>query len=83
MTFAQKYIVCAVGILLWVFGLSILLSTVAYGYLDLPTVRHIGLVLAPVLILAAVLLYHFKRTGELKAKEERVAHFGQTVTVKP
>ena len=83
MTFAQKYIVWAVGILLWIFGLSILLSSIAYGYLDLPTVRHMGLVLAPMLILAAVLLYVFKRTGDLKAKEEKVAHFGQTVTVKP
>lgn len=80
MTFAQKYVVWAVGILLWIFGLSILLSTIAYGYLDLPTVGHMALVLSPILILAAVLLYLFKRTGDLKAKDERVAHVGQAVT---
>ena len=80
MTSAQKYILWAVGILLWIFGLSILLSTIAFGYLDLPTVRHMALVLSPPLVLAAVLLFLFKRPGRLKAQEERVAHIGQTVT---
>lgn len=79
----QKYIAWGAGIVLWIFGLSAFLSYLNFGYLDLPTVRHMGLVLAPVLILAAILLCLFKRTGDLKAKEERVAHIGQTVTVKP
>lgn len=80
MTYAQKYILWGAAILAWIFSLSILLSTVAYGYLDLPTVRHMALVLFPVLILAAVLLFLFKQPGDLKAKQERMAHIGQTVT---
>ncbi len=80
MTLVQKYILWAAGILLWIFGLSILLSTIAFGYLDWPTIRHMALVLSPVLILAAIFLFVFKRPGDLKAKEERVAHVGHAVT---
>ena len=79
MTLAQKYILWAAGILLWIFGLSILLSYIAYGYMDLPTVGHMALVLFPPLIVAAVLLFHFKRPEGFEAKE-RVAHVGQTLT---
>lgn len=80
MTLAQKYILWAAGILLWIFGLSILLSTITYGYLDLPTAGHMTLVLFPILILAAVLLFLFKRPRDLKASKERVARVCQTVT---
>lgn len=61
MTTAQKYIAWGTGILLWVFGLSILLSYTAFGYLDLPTVRHMVWVLSLPLALAAVLLYVFRQ----------------------
>ncbi|MBI2349873.1 MAG: hypothetical protein HYV00_00035 [Deltaproteobacteria bacterium] len=79
----QKYIAWGTGIVLWIFGLSIFLSYLNFGYLDLPTVKHMLRILSPLLIMAAVLLYLFKRPGDLKAKDERVAHVGQTVTVKP
>ncbi|MBI2987486.1 MAG: hypothetical protein HYY45_12035 [Deltaproteobacteria bacterium] len=80
MTLAQKYTLWAAGILLWIFGLSILLSTIAYGYMDLPTIGHMALVLFPPLLLAAILLVFFKRPRDLKAREERAAHVGQAVT---
>lgn len=80
MTHARKYIAWGAGILLWIFGLSILLSTIAFGYLDWPTVRHMALVLMPVLVLAVILLFFFKRPRDLTAKEKRVAHIGHAVT---
>ena len=79
MTLAQKYVLWAAGILLWIFGVSILLSTIAYGYMDLPTVSHMALVLFPPLVLAAVLLVLFKRPRDLKARKESVAHVRQAV----
>lgn len=69
MTGEQKYIAWGTGILLWVFGLSILLSTSSFGYLDLPTVKHILRILFPVLVVAAVLLYLFKRQAGPEKKE--------------
>jgi hypothetical protein len=80
MTDARKYIAWGAGILLWIFGLSILLSTIAYGYLDWPTIRHMALILMPVLVLTVILFFFFKRPGDLTAKEQRVAHIGHTVT---
>jgi len=80
MTHARKYIAWGAGILLWIFGLSILLSTIAFGYLDWPTVRHMALVLMPVLALAVILFFFFKRPRDLTEKEKRVARIGHAVT---
>jgi len=79
MTLAQKYILWAAGILFWIFGVSILLSYIAYGYMDLPTIGHMALVLFPPLVLAAILLVFFKRPRDLKAREEMVAHVRRAV----
>lgn len=79
MTRARKYIVWGAGILLWIFGLSIFLSYIAYGYLDLATVRHMALILMPVLVLAAIFLFVLKRPGDLKAGAEKVAHVGRAL----
>lgn len=70
MTTVQKYILWAAGILLWIFGLSILLSYVAFGYLDLLTVRHMALVFSPVLAVGAVLLYVFKQPSDSEQPQE-------------
>lgn len=69
MTTEQKYIAWGTGILLWVFGLSILLSTLNFGYFDLPTVKHMLRVLSPLLVVAVVLLYVFKRQAGPEKKE--------------
>ena len=79
MTHARKYIAWGAGILLWIFGLSILLSTIAFGYLDWPTVRHMALVLMPGLVLAAIFLFVLKRPEDLKAGEQKVAHVGRAL----
>lgn len=68
MTAIQKYIVWAVGILVWIFVLSILLSYITFGYLDLPTIRYMALVLSPILFLAAVLLFRFRKGEEKNEK---------------
>jgi hypothetical protein len=70
MTSKQKYIAWGTGILLWVFGLSIFLSTLNFGYLDLPTVKHMLWILSPLLVVAAVLLYVFKRQAGPEKKEQ-------------
>ncbi|OGP22898.1 MAG: hypothetical protein A2038_04960 [Deltaproteobacteria bacterium GWA2_57_13] len=81
MTLTQKYVAWGTGVILWVFGLSILLSYFEYGYMDWRTVTHMTLILVPLVLIAAIVFYLFKRAGDLKAKDERVAHVGQTVTV--
>lgn len=69
MTSKQKYVAWGTGILLWVFGLSIFLSALNFGYLDLPTVKHMLWILLPLLVVAAVLLYVFKRQAGPEEKE--------------
>ncbi|TAJ98388.1 hypothetical protein EPO44_11690 [bacterium] len=73
MTNEQKYIAWGMGILLWVFGLSIFLSYLNFGYLDLPTVKHMLRILSPLLVVAAVLLYVFKRQA-VPVKKERAPY---------
>jgi hypothetical protein len=72
MTYAQKYIVWAIGILLWVFGLSVLLSYISFGYLDFETVGHMAGIVSPLLVVAAILFSHFRQSVDV-AGRKRVA----------
>ncbi len=65
MTYAQKYIVWAAAILLWVFGLSVLLSYISFGYLDFDTVGHMAWIGLPPLVVAAVLFSLFRQPADL------------------
>lgn len=69
MTYAQKYIVWAVGILLWIFGLSVLLSYISFGYLDFETVGHMAWIVSPLLVVAAVLLSHFRQPVDFAGRK--------------
>jgi len=60
MTLAQRYIAWGTGILLWIFGLSILLSYFAFGYLDFDIIAHMARILSPILVVAVFLLYLFR-----------------------
>lgn len=79
MTLGQKYITWGTAILVWIFGLSIFLSYINFGSLDLPTVTHMARILTPLLFAAAALLYIFKRPARSERKE-RVGCVSQTVT---
>ncbi len=72
MTLAQKYIVWGVAILVWIFGLSVLLSYLSFGYLDFETVSHMAWVLSPLLVMAVILLSVFKRQPVDFAGRKRV-----------
>ena len=64
MTSLTKGILWATGCLVLVFALSIGLSWVYYGVLDLPTVMVMGAMLLPVLGAAALLIGWSQRRGE-------------------
>jgi len=70
MTLAQKYIAWGTGILLWVFGLSILLSYFAFGYLDFNTIADMAWILFPILIVAVFLLYLFREPINSEQSQE-------------
>jgi len=78
MTSKQKYIAWGTGIVLWIFGLSIFLSALSFGYLDLPTVKHMLWILSPLLVIAVALLYVFKRQAGSE-KRERALYVKRTL----
>ncbi len=69
---AQKYVVWAAAILLWIFGLSVLLSYLSFGYLDLDTIGHMAWILSPLLVMAVILLNVFKHQPADFAGRKRV-----------
>lgn len=69
MTYAQKYVVWAAAILLWIFGLSVLLSYISFGYLDLDTVGHMAWILSPLLVVAAILLNMFRQPVDFAGRK--------------
>lgn len=64
MTPLQKGTVWILGCLLFVFALSIGLSWIGFGYLDLETVWKMGLMMLPILGAAAVVLLWTGREEE-------------------
>jgi len=70
MTLAQKYALWGLGVILWVHGLSILLSYVAFGYLDRPVLIHMAWIISPIIGAAALLLYIFQRPAETEAPDK-------------
>ena len=56
MTGLQKGTLWAVGCIGWVFVLSIALSRITFGYFDWRTIGIMGVMLVPVLSVAAVLM---------------------------
>ncbi len=65
----QKYVVWAAAILLWIFGLSVLLSYLSFGYLDLDTVTQMAWILSPLLVMAAILLNVFKQPADFVGRK--------------
>ncbi len=69
MTYAQKYIVWAAAILLWVFGLSVVLSYISFGYLDFDTVGHMAWIASPPLVVAAILFNHYREPADSRGRK--------------
>jgi len=52
----QKFVMFGMGILIWVNVVTIALSTWHFGFVDLRTVGHMGLIALPPLVVGAFLL---------------------------
>lgn len=61
------------GILIWIFTLSVGLAWYKFGYLDVDTIRTMGLLLLPLVITAIAILIWADSKEPLKKKEPEKA----------